>query len=144
MSHNLSRHLLFFITRNKINLSFPLSITRNFFFFLPINQPTFFHPTFLFLTINQSTFLHLTLHKLSSFTSLQCPTRDGGMIATRLSIYITYHSTKDGGVAATRPSIHIAHHPTRDGSMAVTRPSIHIAHHLFSLVWSSWTLNIAF
>ena len=129
MSYDPSRHSLLFITQNKINLSLSFSITRNFIFFLPTNQPTFPHPT---------------LRKLSSFTTLQRPTRDGGVAAMRPSIHIAHHPTRDGGVAAMRPSIHIAHNPTRNGGVAATRPSIQIAHHPLSLVWASWTLHVAF
>ena len=128
MSHDSSRHSLLLITRNKINLFFSLSITRNFIFFLPTNQSTFTYPR---------------LRKLSSLTTLQRHTKDGGVAATRSSIHIAHHPTKNGGVAAIRPSTHLAHHPTRDGGITVMRSSIYIAHHLLSYVWSSWTLNVA-
>ena len=137
MSYNLSHYLLLCITWNKINLSFSLSITQNFIFFRPTNQSIFFYPTSPFLPTNQLTFLHLTFRKLSSLITLQRPTRDGSVAATRPSIHIAHHFIKDGGVTATKPSIHIAHHPTRHDGVAATRPSIHIAHHLLSFVWSS-------
>ena len=153
MLYGLSRYSLFPIIQNKINLSFSLSITRNFIFFLPINQPTFPHPTSPLLSTNQPTFLNPILCKLGSLITLQCPTKDGSMGAIRSSIHIAYHFIRNGGVVATRSFIYIAHYPTKngnvvamrlfiyiahhstkDGNVAATRPSIYITHHLFSLV----------
>ena len=134
MSHDLSHYSLFLITQNKINLSLFLSITWNFIFFLPTNQPIFPHLTSPLLSTNHPTFPHPTLHKLSSLTTLQRPTRNGGVAVTRPSIHIAHYLTKNGDMAAIKPSIYIAHHPTRDGDVAATRPYIHITHHFFSLV----------